>query len=388
MLDTTQQGIIALLKSALTGVKHPLPEGFMIEKAYNVIKRHRIMSLCYCGAVLCGVDEKTPVMQKLQSQTYAEVIRGECQEWELARIFAKFSEAGVSFLPVKGLFVKKLYREPHMRYMADADVLIKPDEREKAESLLQDLGYRKYAESLCEIIYENDNLHLELHKSLIPPSVKDYYAYFEGAFERAEQVGGSHYKMRDEDHFIYIFVHFARHYRGGGIGLKHLCDLYVCKEKLSLADDYVEGELEKLGLLAFYKNVYRTVEYLFGDGEEDETASLIAESVFHSGAYGTINDMRLSEAARRSGGRGAGRAKRSHFWWVLFLPYGLMCIKYPVLKKAPFLLPFMWVWRALAALFTGNSRAKNELKEVKNLSAEEIKLFRDNLLRVGLDFKF
>ncbi len=388
MINTTRQGVITLLKSALSGKALPLPEGFEIEKAYNTIKRHRIFSICYCGAVLCGIDEQNPVMQRLESQTYAELIRSECQEWELRRLASKFREENIAFLPVKGTFIKALYREPHMRYMADADILIKPAERERAEALLLSLGYRKYAESLCEIIYENDNLHLELHKALISPDIKDYYAYFEHPFSRAEQVEGSHYKLRDNDHFIYIFVHFARHYRGGGIGFKHLCDIFVCKEKLELDEAYIESELEKLGLRGFYKNVLATADCLLGDGEQTEITDIITDAIFKSGAYGTAKSVRVSDAARRSGDGDAKKARRKHFWWSLFLPFKLMCIKYPFLKKAPFLLPFMWIYRLGSALFKRKSRTLSELGEVKNLTSDEVKAYIDGLNKVGLSFKF
>ncbi len=388
MQDTARQGVITLLRSALSGKALPLPDGFLLDSAYGIIKRHRIMSICYCGAVLCGIDESLPVMQKLQSQTYAELIRGECQEWELSRLAAEFKKAEIAFLPVKGLFIKRLYREPHMRYMSDADILIREAEREKAEALLKKLGYRKYAESLCEIIYENDNLHLELHKSLIPPDIKDYFAYFEHVFDRAEQVEGSEYKLRDEDHFIYIFVHFARHYRGGGIGLKHLCDLFVCRKVLDLDGEYLEAEMKKLGLLEFYRNVCAATDAAFSDGGHSDITALIIDTVFESGAYGTVSNIRLSDAARRAGDKGLGRARRSHFLWTLFLPYSLMCIKYPFLKKAPFLLPFMWIWRAISGVFKKNSRAAAELREVKGLSADEVKAFVDRLHAVGLKFDF
>ncbi len=388
MQEIAKQGVSVLLRSALSGEKLPLPEGFTLEGAYSIIRRHRIMSMCYCGACNCGIDESLPVMQKLQSQTYAELIRGECQEWELSRLKTEFKKANIDFLPVKGLFIKKLYSQPHMRYMADADILIKPEQRETIEQLLSSLGYHKYAESLCEIIYENDNLHLELHKWLIPPDIKDYFCYFKAAFDRAEQVDGSEYKMRDEDHFIYVFVHFARHYRGGGIGLKHLCDLFVCREGLTLDEEYLKSELEKLSLLEFYLNVSSALDAFFLEGEKNDVSELIIDTVFESGAYGTAKSVRLSDAARRAGDKGVRKARRSHLLWTLFLPYSIMCIKYPVLKKVPFLLPFLWAWRIIAAPFKGRSKALEGLREVHDLSANEIREFAEKLNAVGLKFDF
>ena len=275
-----------------------------------------------------------------------------------------------------------------MRYMADADVLFDKDRQSDAEKALEGLGYRKYGESLCEVIYENDNLHLELHKELIPPDIKELYAYFKDPFARALKVSGCEHHFSDDDHFIYIFVHFARHYRGGGIGLKHLCDLFVCKEKLTLNADYIEAEMEKLGLLSFYHNAMAACAAAFGEGEASEITDRILNTIFDSGAYGTAKNVRLSDSARRSGGGSARRAKTSRFLWSLFLPYKIMCIKYPFLRRAPFLLPIMWVVRAVCSLFKGNSRAKAELRELKGLTNDELKNYIEGLRLVGLSFDF
>ena len=388
MNKTIKQGVLTLLRSALSGEKLPLPEEFSVEGAYSIIKQHRIMSICYCGACNCGIDENLPVMLKLQSQTYAELIHGECQEWELARICEELRKLNVFFMPVKGLFIKKLYSQPHMRYMADADILINENERGKIERLLCGLGYHKYAESPCEIIYENDNLHLELHKHLIPPSVKDYFSYFEGFAERAEALDFGEHKLRDEDHFIYIFVHFARHYRGGGIGLKHLCDIFVCKENLTLDEKYIEEELKKLGLLKFYQNLMQAVKEAFSGSELSETSDIIINAVFKSGAYGTVKSARIADAASRGGDKNLKKANRSRFIGALFLPFSIMKIKYPFLKKLPFLLPFMWVWRAIRAVFKGKNKVSHELNALKDLSADEVKAYADTLKAVGLNFDF
>ena len=64
-MDTTQRGIITLIKSAVTEQSLPLPEGFDLAAAYSIVKRHHISTLIYDGAVRCGISRTEPIMQKL-----------------------------------------------------------------------------------------------------------------------------------------------------------------------------------------------------------------------------------------------------------------------------------------------------------------------------------
>ncbi len=389
-MPTAQQiGLIKIVRSALTGQAESLPDGFDFSRCFDTIRRHRIFSMAYTGAVKCGIDETLPVMQKLFGKTCLEIAKSEQQVWESKRLYDTFIKERIDFLPVKGLKIKSLYPQPDMRYMSDADVLIRECQREKIETVLLTLGYEKYAESLCEIIYNSPGLHLELHKHLIPPDIKDYFAYFGDSFKKAESIDGtSQYALSDNDHFIYIFTHFARHYRGGGIGIKHMTDLWVCKNGMSLDEDYIKTELLKLKLYDFYKNIYNTLECWFGNGEATDITDHITETVFASGAYGTATAARLSDAARRSKGGDVSAAKTSRTLWMLFLPYGIMCIKYPILKKAPFLLPVFWVVRGIKSLIFRREKTLSNLKEIGGLSTDEVKRFSDSLHLVGLEFDF
>ena len=61
-------------------------------------------------------------------------------EW----IAGKFNEAGISIMVLKGgaLFLT-LYQRPDEREMTDLDVLLKPSDLERAQKLLEDLGYHR-----------------------------------------------------------------------------------------------------------------------------------------------------------------------------------------------------------------------------------------------------
>lgn len=61
-----------------------------------------------------------------------------------------------------------------------------------------------------------------------------------------------------------------------------------------------------------------------------------------------------------------------------------MCLKYPFLKKLPFLLPVMWVVRGVSAVLFRSGNVKKNFNEVKGLDSGEVEEFRMALEFVGL----
>ena len=65
-----------------------------------------------------------------------------------------------------------------------------------------------------------------------------------------------------------------------------------------------------------------------------------------------------------------------------------MCIKYPYLKKAPFLLPIMWIHRILTTILFKGDRIKAQAQAIDQMNAENINNYQQSLNFVGLDFNF
>ena len=120
-MDNKQIGVLVLIKSARTGQAYPLPEGFSLAECEKLILRHQVVGMAYEGAVLCGVSKVEPVMQRFFEKYYQHIIRSEKQMVILEKLFATFDEQDIDYLPVKGVNLKKLYPNPAMRIMGDAD---------------------------------------------------------------------------------------------------------------------------------------------------------------------------------------------------------------------------------------------------------------------------
>ncbi len=389
-MDNLQRGVIDIVYSALTGEKTTLPEDFNLSDGIIVARKHKIEAMFYYGALNCGFGQDEPLMQELLMLACKNIALSEQQMYSTKELFSAFDAQKIDYLPLKGTILKSMYPKPEMRSMSDADILIKTEQYDIIKPIMLKLGYTEIIESNHEFVWNKQNIHFELHKMLIPSYNKDYYAYYGDGWRLAKEQDGTRYSMNAEDQMIYLFTHFAKHYRDAGIGIKHLIDLWIYrKNNPNLDGAYIKKELAALQLYDFYVNIINTLSVWFEGREADEITAFITEIIFNSGVYGTSEAHILSEALKISKStKTAENVKNKKFKSIAFLPYKNMCIKYPFLKKAPFLLPVMWVYRIIIALLFKRDTIKSGSQIINQMSAENINNYQDALNFVGLDFNF
>ena len=167
-MDPLYQGVVALLKAAITGEAAQLPEEFDIEKAYPLLRSHGATAMGYAGGLKCGISKSCPAMQKLRLDYFSAMAKSQGQMDAVAELSRAFNANGVDHMPLKGCNMKKLYPAHELRGMGDADILIRVEQYPKIKEIMKGLGYRAVMESDHELVWETDRLHLELHKRLIP----------------------------------------------------------------------------------------------------------------------------------------------------------------------------------------------------------------------------
>lgn len=389
-MDAQGRGILTLLRSGLTGEGPALPGEFALEQAYEQLKRHQVLSVAYLGAVNCGVSKSLPVMRRL-FEDYCSILYHSERQWAvLERLLAAFDEAGIDHMPLKGYHLKPLYPAPELRPMGDADILIRLDQYDAIRPVMRALGFEEGAESDHELVWHHPDLMVELHKRLIPSYNKDYYGYYGDGWQLARVEQGCRYGMEAEDELVYLITHFAKHYRDGGIGLRHVLDLWVWQRaKPGLDMVRVERVLARLRLLEFYQNIQRLLRAWFEDGAWDETLELMTHVIFSSGSWGTKSAHLLSAVLREAqGSASTGRAKLRRLWRTAFLPLEAMRTKYPVLCKAPVLLPVCWCVRIVRILFFERDTLARRGAEFSYASEQRVEQYSQALHCVGLDFDF
>lgn len=386
-MDRIQQGIIALLSAAVTGQKRPLPEGFTLEAASEILIRQSLIPLAYQGAYLCGISAQSEQMQKFRNVYLRNLLRSEGQMRAVEDIFRAFEERGVSYLPLKGCCMKKLYPQPEMRVMGDADILIRPEQYKEIAATMEALGFTFRREDDHVYDWYSDALHVELHKSLVPPSDEDYFSYFGDGWQRAIRQQGSRYAYSAEDTFVFLFSHFARHYRSSGIGCRHVVDLYVyLRANPKLDERYLASELSKLHLLRFYENVRRLLTVWFSGEKTDEITELITAFVFSGGNWGSMEAGMYANEVKNAQKRGHIRHSSYHaLMTALFPPKSSLTYRYTALRKVPWLLPGIWIVRWADILLLRRKNIKKRLEILKSLNNDKILSHRQAMELVGLE---
>ena len=388
-METLQRATVDLLKSAITGQAVALPEGFDLEAAYPQLQAHQMDTLLYEGAVRCGISRNLPIMKLLMQRYCGILLKSEGQMGELRRVTAAFEENGIDYMLLKGSKMKALYPRQELRNMSDADVLIRMEQYDRICPIMESLGFEKKNETDHELIWRTKNLFLELHSRLIPSYNKDFYAYFGDGWDLAVPEAGHSFTMAPEDMFIYLFTHYAKHFRDGGIGCRHVVDLWVyLRANPGLDMARIRRELEKLHLLTFFDYTRRILDVWFEGGETDPRVDVMTAFIFASGSYGRMEKRLLSVAVRDSENTTAAEGKRSYVWKMAFPPARILKHKYTVLEKAPWLLPAVWVYRPFYKVLCERSDVQRHRKNVESLTTEGMNEHKKLLNYMGLDYNF
>lgn len=394
MLPKFCENIISIIKSAIDKEQLVLPENVDLDEIYEYSQQAQVLPLLYYGLQDVPNFFDTLIGKKFFKSAMHYTNMSWIQMEELEKVCTALDKAGISYMKLKGSVIKQYYEYPEMRTMGDADILIKLEDRDKIKEVCEVLGYYEYAESDHEIIYETKGrkLSIEFHKWLIPSYNKDFYDYFGIGWDFAKKVEGknSEYAMSDEDFFVYIFAHFAKHYRDSGVGIKYVTDFYIFKKlKPNMDFEYINKAFEKLQIDKFWYNVDKLLKVWFEGEETNDIVDHITIKLFGSYTFGSAEHRFKSRTLKQvKEGESKFWLKVKSLWYLIFLPYSGMKEIYPCLKKVPILLPFMWIRRWFNAILFRRDRIKYNINNIKSVNDKDLEAHHNELTFVGLDYNF
>ena len=385
-MNTIHAGVVTLIRSAVTGEKLPLPEGFDLARADELIRKQSLLPMAFQGAYNCGIPLDSELMQQYQTKYVRCMVRSERQMRAAEKIYRAFEENGIDYMPLKGANIKKLYPQPELRLMGDADILIRLEQYERIRQVMEGLGYKEGDESYHELNWKSGELHVELHKSLFSPVRKSFYQYFGSGWDKAVKQDGCRYGLSDEDTFVYIFTHMAKHYHGSGVGGRHIVDLCVyLRTHPDMNEEKIERALEQLYLLDFYKNIRKLLRVWFEDVPADEKTEFISQYILSGGSWGDEETRFLTKQIRNSGG--ASQTKNvgiQLFWRAVFPPLEAMRYEYPILFKHGWLYPLLWPHRWIKGLLCRPKAILRKFSVLRGISDDKVQERKRALEYVGL----
>ena len=388
-MDNETREILNIIKSGITENKVDISNQLPIKRLVEIAGKHNIFTLVYYGLHNCNFQIDDNLKNQLSNVAINGLYISEQQLYYINEISSQFDNNDIDYMLLKGSILKHLYPKAEIRRMGDIDILIKEAQYDKISKVLESLGFAFRNESNHEIIWSKNNIVIELHKILMPSYNKDLHKYFGNGWQRAIKTNKCSYTFSNEDMFIYIFSHFAKHYRDSGIGITHMCDLYIFSKTKKLNNEYIHKELKKLQLYDFWCNIKKTLASWFDDKADSEITDYITNVIFNSGVYGLQENTIISSALkekRKHNNIVLGRIHR--IWQRIFPSYRGMKTKYQILKKFPLLLPFFWIIRLVEILFIKRKDISKNLNDICVVNEQQIQEYETALNYVGLDYNF
>ena len=337
------------------------------KRLYALASFHSLTALV--GTALEGMN--TGEMETVWKEAVSKAIRKTLLfDAERAELFSWMEERKIWYAPLKGVVLKDYYPVYGTRQMADNDILYDASHATEVRDWFVQHGYevKVFAAGVHDSYLKAPIFNFEMHRMLFSPSQETWSAYYENVKDRLikDEGNGYGYHFTDEDFYVYFFTHAAKHFTGGGTGLRSLIDLYLyISNKPNLDWSYIEKELEKLRLREDEKNMRELANAVFGRSvllpEEALTSDQYAllYTIISSGTYGTIT-QRITNTMRKNGW---GRLR--YMLHRFFVPmsktnplYSDYAGQYPFFYKHRILLPLLPFYRTFRAMKDGRFRAE------------------------------
>lgn len=362
---TVNELFISIVRDEVFGVSSAgldFADSAIIEPLYAISKKHDMAHI-----VADFLEKQGISSQKFAKQKLLAVYRREQLDYEESSVATLFEKEKIDYILLKGAELKKRYPLPFMRTSSDVDILIKPQDREKAIALLKEK--RAYvldtsAERDCSLLSKS-GMNIELHFGITCDD-KKLDGVLTRAWDFATRQSEHKYVFSDEFFVFYHVAHMQTHFCEGGCGVRSFVDLALLRDIVDTEKLY--PLLDEADNRAFFDGVYALSNVWFGGGTHSELTKSIAEYILRGGVYGTRSN--LGATGRHKSGSFFGYIKNR-----IFMPKSKLKLVYPKIDKYPILIPYYQVKRWFSLLDRDKRiSARNELKGDKEHNQVDIML--------------
>ena len=341
----TADDLLYLLRCSLCG---EVPDAERVSRieldaVYRLAQLHLVTALCSLALESAGVVDQRFIQARGKALRKVAAMDAERE-----RLCARLDAAGIWYLPLKGCVMQGMYPVYGTREVSDTDLLFDGARAVEVKAIMESLGFstESFGQGPHDVYHKEPVCNYELHRELFADdSIPTFHAYYRGIRLLGAGVpGSSERRLSHEDFYVYLIAHSYKHYAHAGSGIRLLTDIFVCARSFEGEMDwaYVDTQLDQLGLQEFERQMRDLALALFdGDGLgtcDDEALAYILES----GAYGTESHVLANQIKQY--GRAGYLLNRA------FPPRDALLALYPVLGRAPAMLPACWAHRLAKAV--------------------------------------
>lgn len=359
--------------------------GMDLEILYMAAKKHSLISAA--GTALESAGALTPADTEIKrkwKETKGKAVRKVLLlDNERRKILKYMDQQGIWHMSLKGSVLKDFYPGYGLREMSDVDILFDCSFREQMAEYMKGHGYEavSYGKGNHDSYMKSPVYNFELHCALFGKAHDPLWQnYYHNVKDRLvpDKKDGCGFHFTDEDFYIYIIVHLYKHYMNAGTGLRGLLDIYVyirAMEK-SIDREYMERELEKLGIADFEQTCCSLAKQLaypeecFQTLHAKETALL--DLLSDSGTYGTNRIYVKRKMQKMFPDKDKYRTKERflYLWRRVFPGSEWVCRYYPALEQHRWAIPFFYIYRILRIVLFRRNKVKSEFHAVRDAGKE------------------
>jgi len=359
--DFMKEDVIKLITLVIKGENKKLDIDF--SSVFKILKFHHLEVYLYYAWKLGIVDIDDEQLNILKQVYMKNLYKTATQEEELKLIKTSLKDNNIMMLPLKGAVIRSIYPSIDLRTMADIDILVKVSDLKNVRKIMENLGYRNTSHGgNHDVYYKDPFMNVEIHRAMMDESY-EMSKYYEDIWDKVI-INDKESFLSDDDLYIYIVSHAAKHYLSGGTGIRSVLDIYLLNLKYKLNFNYINQEFKKLNISKFASNIRSLGEAWFNELQLYDSLLKMEEYILSSGVYGTHthqivkgfdnpNDSKISVGLKKA-----------------FPSFKVMKKIFPSLKYFFILLPFYYIFRIIRGMFRGN--VQNQLKTLKKLEKKDI----------------
>ena len=283
--SNTQEQFFELIRAGLFPDKEAriLEHGSSVDwhGLYCLAEEQAVMGLIAAGIENLPSSERPAKEVALQfaGQTIQLEQRNKAMNAFVAKLIEQFRKEDVYTLLVKGQGIAQCYERPLWRAYGDIDLLLSPDNFEKASSVLDNYSRETSRETSKDIERKHREYHIdgwtvELHGTMHTNLSRGIDRWIDKVQEDVFYDGNIRswingetqvFLPRADEDVVFVFTHILQHLFLEGIGLRQICDwcrlLYTFRDKLDLR--VLGDRISRMGLMTEWKVFASlTVQYL------------------------------------------------------------------------------------------------------------------------------
>lgn len=304
-----------------------------LQSLYEIGKMQKMTSLMY------HVLKEHPLIESIpdfRTDCLYEISFAARQQIVRSTIKNLFELRDIESLFLKGECIQELYHNPYDRWTTDIDILIRESDQKNVRDILAsyDIHTYLYNHVTQDSYVTRDGLLIEIHRELVPRRLQKQSVFFQENINQYFDV-----KTQRDMHIFFIICHHLRHiYLGSGVGMRLYLDMYLLINKYyeTIHSDAFNRMFEKTGMQHHFLQLEQTLTYLFEDSLPDNVSMSKYVNFYIFGDDVSNFNRKLSNI---------GGSKAKYFIRRIFPRISDIIDGFPILGRAPVLLPLIWIYR-------------------------------------------